>query len=71
MVTHSDNYQKKQYKIMTRKDYIIIAEAINKAETEAESKTSVAYVLADALQKDNPLFDRQKFIKACGAGAAT
>ena len=51
---------------MTRKDYIIIAEAIKKAEQESQSKTTVAYVLADALQKDNNRFDRARFLIACG-----
>jgi len=56
---------------MTRKDYQLIASAINgqrqgfgRGETVAIS--SLAETLADALAQDNPRFDRAKFLTACG-----
>lgn len=53
--------------MMTRKDYIIIARAIKNAESVAE----LAYRLADAMQADNPEFNRTKFLKACGLPLGT
>ena len=64
---------------MTRKDYILIAAAINDAYHSAsfvnEEITRVAVLhgidcaanyLAAALGRDNPRFDRSRFVKACG-----
>jgi len=64
---------------MTRKDYILIASVIkshlnssythiNKttAETEAYAVKSLAATMADELAKDNAMFDKDKFLKACG-----
>jgi hypothetical protein len=60
---------------MTRKDYILIAAAIKRAwnaEIGDATKWSnigveiVALALADALAKGNPLFDRERFLKATG-----
>lgn len=57
---------------MTRKDYVLIAAAI-KAVTEEHSADSVvngitwtAERIADALARDNPRFDRERFLKAAG-----
>jgi len=61
---------------MTRKDYVMIAESIkgainyetefnnNKAGEDVMKKFSVA--LALTLQADNPRFDRDRFLTACG-----
>ena len=58
---------------MTRKDYRRIADAMLAskpapywdANKHAQYKVSVSR-LCDALQADNPRFDRQKFMQACG-----
>ena len=58
---------------MTRKDYVLIAEAI-KAATEAMPKDYLqrngAYLAANEishrLQQDNPRFERKRFLEACG-----
>ena len=68
---------------MTRKDYVLIASAINDirekirmhgrdvASRELWSGTlggisDAARAIADALQADNPRFDRERFLKAAG-----
>lgn len=62
---------------MTRKDYELIAKSINhhlaimgmsgKATSEEFLAVgSVAQKIAQGLAEDNPRFDRQKFLKACG-----
>jgi hypothetical protein len=56
---------------MTRKDYIAIAEAI-RLTTEDEygrDSTGLAFCasrIAHVMAADNPRFDRDKFLKACG-----
>jgi hypothetical protein len=66
---------------MTRKDYIAIAEDLNKSidkqvnaphlSTEAgidvhAALTATVQSLCFVFERDNPLFDRGRFIKACG-----
>lgn len=54
---------------MTRKDYELIAKAVKQAgerTTGIAGVVQVAAELANALQTDNPRFDRERFIKACG-----
>ncbi len=59
---------------MTRKDYILIAAAIKAAATEypderpdaKQQQEDVAFSIAEALASDNPRFDRERFLKACG-----
>ena len=61
-------------KKMTRKDYKLIAEAlrvangsITVAPYDAETAISlVAHLLADCLEKENPRFNRARFLSACG-----
>ena len=68
---------------MTRKDYILIANALRDArakirqcepeESLADLCDGVSYAIdyiTDALARDNPRFDRAKFLEACGAEAA-
>ena len=66
---------------MTRKDYILIAKAMNRARPQSAAKDDkdrsekeeaevLQWVwdcleLADALQEENPRFDRDRFIAAC------
>ena len=54
---------------MTRRDYLLIAKLIKDASAApgfAVRHAFVAHALADALAKDNPRFDRERFMKACG-----
>lgn len=66
---------------MTRKDYVLLAAALKGAYGEASSPhphaahdalgrhagVTIAVVrLADALGRDNPRFDRERFLKAAG-----
>lgn len=48
---------------MSRKDYILIAAEIKDA---MDSKEDIASHLASALKSDNPNFNRNRFIEACG-----
>lgn len=53
---------------MTRKDYVIIAEVIANSQglTRGGIMDTLAERMAEALQADNPRFDREKFLVACG-----
>jgi hypothetical protein len=60
---------------MTRKDYVLIAQAIRtqidfSAKFEEEESRAgaqnIAYDLAWKLYEDNPRFDRKRFLEACG-----
>ena len=48
---------------MTRKDYVLIAEALRDARgLDDLGLRSVAVSMADRLEEDNPRFDREKFL---------
>ena len=60
---------------MTRKDYILIAAALKAARSSYTLPNVAIYHngidnaaqrLADALGRDNPRFDRERFLKAAG-----
>jgi len=55
---------------MTRKDYVLIAATIKAQTEELDAHLDTLYrtacKLAVALASDNPRFDMQRFIKACG-----
>ena len=57
---------------MTRKDYVIIADAIATArkveqgDTVLVSVAHLANILATELEIDNPRFNREIFLTACG-----
>jgi len=52
---------------MTRKDYIKIAKIISEAWVYSQHfRASIANDFADMLEADNPNFDREKFLTACG-----
>ena len=55
---------------MTRKDYQLIAEVFanfgQMIELEETIGADLARNLADALQGDNPRFDRARFLESCG-----
>lgn len=59
---------------MTRKDYELIASIIKRARTNAHAEhrsmstlLAVTAMFCDALEADNPNFDRGKFQRACMA----
>lgn len=47
---------------MTRKDYEKIAAAIK----ESREPMALVNLLMDVFEKDNPRFDRERFLTACG-----
>jgi hypothetical protein len=64
---------------MTRKDYVAIAAAIKAAKADMFAKEPdeshvdlcdganyAAEHIADTMERDNPRFDRARFLKACG-----
>ena len=52
---------------MTRKDFELIARVIKELrDFTGTNHSKVAYDFADALTTTNPLFNRKKFLKACG-----
>lgn len=57
---------------MTRKDYVMIAEAIRDAADEAiippmrEALKTAAEYIGDGMKRDNARFDRTRFMAACG-----
>jgi hypothetical protein len=55
---------------MTKKDYIKLATVIRfelfNSDNNNESLRHVAEALAEMLQTDNPRFDRNRFLTACG-----
>ena len=64
---------------MTRKDYVLIAGKLYQAKLDILGKEApsdhsnmldgvslAAEHIADAMQIDNPRFDRERFLKACG-----
>ena len=59
---------------MTRKDYQLIAKVFNDFSKVIDLNDTVgaeiALCLADDLQADNPRFDREMFLTACGLGEA-
>ena len=56
--------------VMTRKDYVILAKVIHTARNINTDKTgeavAVAYLLAEELERENPRFNRELFLTACG-----
>lgn len=52
---------------MSRKDYILIASILNQVRYERDRSTidRAIDLFCDALVKDNPNFNRNKFINAC------
>lgn len=56
---------------MTRHDYTLLAVSLKEAEPQYlfqhEGWLAAVKAVAVALARDNPRFDRQVFLKACGA----
>jgi hypothetical protein len=59
-------YEEKQE--MTRKDYVLIANLLKNANEDNydNALTPLIKWFADDLEKDNPRFDRARFLTACG-----
>ncbi len=54
---------------MTRKDFEMLAGSVEKlAKTNRDAAYDMACDLANACEKDNPRFDRDRFFDACGLG---
>jgi predicted oxidoreductase len=53
---------------MTKKDYELIASVIKQTNDngDLDGAATLAHNFADKLQLTNPLFDRQRFLTACG-----
>ena len=53
---------------MTRKDYVLIAKLLKNANEDNYDNALVPLIkwFADDLQADNPRFDRDRFLTACG-----
>ena len=54
---------------MTRKDYVAIAEVLKMyrpLEEGYQNWSNIVEGIAGVLKRDNPLFDRGRFYKACG-----
>jgi hypothetical protein len=56
---------------MSKKDYVLIASAISESRVFAGSDdkngiTLATFSIADKLQRENPRFDRGRFLTACG-----
>ena len=60
---------------MTRKDYVLIASTLKTARDENMARFGgmarqgievAAEAMADALANENPRFDRERFLRACG-----
>lgn len=52
---------------MTRKDYELIAGAIKAAEQRSDNGEALKNLML-RLKANNPRFDMQRFLKACGYG---
>jgi len=50
---------------MTKKDYTLIAQAINDSIKKGENIVDLTMALADKLELENPRFNRDKFLEAC------
>ena len=51
---------------MTKKDYLLIAQAVADSWCDFESQKAIAENLATALENTNPLFNKEKFLVVCG-----
>jgi hypothetical protein len=51
---------------MTKKDYQLISQAIADTWCQFESQKAIAENLAAALESTNPLFNKTRFLVACG-----
>lgn len=52
---------------MTRKHYQLLANHVATAWQHQDINLEGIHCIADALESDNPRFDRDRFLEACGA----
>lgn len=52
--------------MFTKMHYEKVAEILYQCMSRMDANEEVAYSFADAFAKDNPLFDRDRFMRACG-----
>lgn len=57
-----DTEQKERHKTMTRKDYNLIADVLQRELPFTCKLSDVAYKLAEAFAQANPKFNREKFL---------
>ena len=62
----SANSVRLHFTIMTKKNYVLIAKIVNSGVMAYAKKKQVAEKFVESLQKENPHFNKQKFLKACG-----
>lgn len=51
---------------MTKKHFVMIAQAINSTRYDNNNLDGLAYHLAAEFERENPRFDRKRFLEACG-----
>lgn len=51
---------------MTKKDYELIARAINGTRYDSNGLNGLAYLLCAEFERLNPKFNRNKFLELCG-----
>jgi hypothetical protein len=58
---------------MSRRDYILIADAIRSVLDQVNDRSviePIVHAIATCMQRDNPRFDRRRFVAACGIAEA-
>jgi len=50
---------------MTKKDYKLVAQAINDSIKKGNNIVDLTIALTEKLELENPRFDRDKFLEAC------
>ncbi len=53
---------------MSKKDYVLLAAALNRAALAPSTKETAAFALVNALKQDNPRFDAARFLNAVMGG---
>lgn len=51
---------------MTKKHFQMFADEIKNSNLSLENKKVMADIVVTVAEKDNPRFDRDRFLKACG-----
>jgi len=51
---------------MTRKHFQAVADALRVSDAPPDAVRDIALALADVFAGQNPLFDRERFLTACG-----
>lgn len=51
---------------MTKKDYELISQAIADVHCDSEAQLMIAESISNALEGENPRFNRDLFLRSCG-----